>query len=108
MEYAPDIRQRPPYTRLDLAHWFNQPLSWVYANLNFMMEHEGFPRPIMGNRVSARWNPVAVHAWLDRELPAPRAAEPPAPAIDAALASQAAELDRRSALLGHGRVPRDR
>jgi hypothetical protein len=106
MEYAPDIRQRPPYTRHDLAHWFNQPLSWVYANLNFMMEHEGFPRPIMGNRVSARWNPVAVHAWLDRELPAARAAEPPA--IDAALASEAAELDRRSALLAGGQVMRGR
>lgn len=67
-------------------------LDWWRHNRRRLQESFGFPLPIAG--IGGRWDPLAIQAWLDAQLPAyaPR----PSAANDAgAPADWSAELDRR-------------
>lgn len=78
--------------------------AWFYKHWQMLVATRGFPPPVEG--LGKRWDPVAVHWWLDQRLPIEL--RPPAPAIDdgSRAGELADELDRRAAAIAAGLVAR--
>jgi hypothetical protein len=77
-----------------LAAKLNQSLDWWYHNRP-ALEAAGFPTTVPG--MGKRWDPVAVDAWLDLQVPghlraALPVAEKPEPDLAAELAERARAL----------------
>ena len=74
--------------------------AWFYKHWQMLVATRGFPPPVEG--LGKRWDPVAVHWWLDQRLPLEL--RPPAPARqdDPLAAELAKELDRCAGAIAAG------
>jgi hypothetical protein len=66
-------------TAADVARGFRHSLGWFYRN-RVRLEARGFPVPVDG--LGLRWDPAAIDAWLNAQLPAVKAAAVPEDGAD--------------------------
>jgi len=59
-------------------------LNWFYRNKKRLENEHEFPHPVGG--CGGRWDPAAIDAWLDRQMPA-RLREPVDPSVPSGFAT---------------------
>jgi predicted DNA-binding transcriptional regulator AlpA len=65
--------ERKLLTVRELADRIDRTAGYIYRNWRRLVAEEGFPPPVRG--LGNRWDPVAVDAWLDAQIPPERRIE---------------------------------
>lgn len=63
------MTERELLTRDQVARKLGHTGCWFNRNRKSLEREDGFPPAVLGRGRGARWDPAAIDAWLDRQMP---------------------------------------